>query len=256
MAYTSGYAYNEWTGVTSTEYTISFEGATGVEGQPGEFGYLDQDHVHFYLNEVLQDDSLRTFTTDTQITISAPLATDTVKFKRESSLTTPLVDWVSGAGVSAYNLDTNTLQMLYVAQEAYDEVEDSVSAASEAAISAAAAAVSAAAANVDAAYVATQTADWELEADTTPTLGGNLDMDGNEINGVSETEMGYLSTVSSDVQDQLDAKAPIADPTFTGEIGIGSVNVDETELGILEGATVTTDELNRVDATSLDTVLK
>jgi len=26
MAYTSGYAYNEWTGVTSTEYTISFRG--------------------------------------------------------------------------------------------------------------------------------------------------------------------------------------------------------------------------------------
>ena len=41
--------------------------------------------------------------------------------------------------------------------------------------------------------------------------------------------------------------APIADPTFTGEIGIGAVNVSETELGILEGATLDTTELNYVD---------
>jgi hypothetical protein len=53
--------------------------------------------------------------------------------------------------------------------------------------------------------------------------------------------------VTSDVQGQFDAKAPIADPTFTGEIGIGAVNVSETELGILEGATLTTTELNYVD---------
>jgi len=38
--------------------------------------------------------------------------------------------------------------------------------------------------------------------------------------------------------------APIADPTFTGEIGIGAVNVSETELGILEGLTTTTARLN------------
>ena len=41
--------------------------------------------------------------------------------------------------------------------------------------------------------------------------------------------------------------ATIANPTFTGEIGIGTVNVSETELGILEGATLSTTELNYVD---------
>ena len=35
-------------------------------------------------------------------------------------------------------------------------------------------------------------------------------------------------------------------PTFTGEIGIGAINVSETELGILEGATLSTTELNYV----------
>jgi hypothetical protein len=63
----------------------------------------------------------------------------------------------------------------------------------------------------------------------------------------SLTELTYLKGVTSAIQTQLNAKAPIADPTFTGEIGIGAVNVSETELGILEGATVTTAELNILD---------
>ena len=51
----------------------------------------------------------------------------------------------------------------------------------------------------------------------------------------------------------IELRAPIANPTFTGEIGIGSVNVDETELGILEGATVTTTELNKLDGVTATT---
>ncbi len=51
----------------------------------------------------------------------------------------------------------------------------------------------------------------------------------------------------------LSALAPIANPTFTGEIGIGSVNVSETELGILEGATATTAELNILDGVTATT---
>ena len=66
-------------------------------------------------------------------------------------------------------------------------------------------------------------------------------------NGVTQTEMGYVGGVTSDIQTQIGAKAPVADPTFTGEIGIGAVNVSEAELGILEGATLTTTELNYVD---------
>lgn len=87
----------------------------------------------------------------------------------------------------------------------------------------------------------------DIVDDTSPQLWGNLDMNGNNIEWVTPTEMGYLSWVTSAIQTQLDAKAPIADPTFTGEIGIGAVNVSETELGILEWATLTTTELNYVD---------
>ena len=51
----------------------------------------------------------------------------------------------------------------------------------------------------------------------------------------------------------LSALAPIANPTFTGEIGIGSVNVSETELGILEGLTASTAELNKMDGVTATT---
>ena len=52
----------------------------------------------------------------------------------------------------------------------------------------------------------------------------------------SKTELNFVDGVTSAIQTQLALKALITDPTFIGEIGIGSVNVSETELGLLEGA--------------------
>jgi len=64
----------------------------------------------------------------------------------------------------------------------------------------------------------------------------------------------FLNVADGATADQdLSALAPIANPTFTGEIGIGSVNVSETELGILEGATLTTAELNKMDGVTATT---
>jgi hypothetical protein len=48
------------------------------------------------------------------------------------------------------------------------------------------------------------------------------------------------------ITDDINAKANTASPTFTGTITIGSAGIDETELEILDGATVTTLELNYV----------
>ena len=45
----------------------------------------------------------------------------------------------------------------------------------------------------------------------------------------------------------IDLKAPIASPTFTGTITIGDAGISEAELEILDGATLSTDELNYVD---------
>ena len=103
----------------------------------------------------------------------------------------------------------------------------------------------------------------ELSEDATPQLGGNLDLqtyniegaDADDLTKLSEltatsTELNYVGGVTSLIQDQLDAKAPIADPTFTGEIGIGATNVSETELSTLEGLTATTAELNIMDGSA------
>ena len=46
--------------------------------------------------------------------------------------------------------------------------------------------------------------------DTTPQLGGNLDMQTHSIEGVTATEMGYLDGVTSDIQTQLNSTAGTA----------------------------------------------
>jgi hypothetical protein len=54
------------------------------------------------------------------------------------------------------------------------------------------------------------------------------------VSGVSDTEIGYLDGVTSAIQTQIDSKAPIASPTFTGTVSgitksmVGLGNVDNT----------------------------
>jgi len=79
-----------------------------------------------------------------------------------------------------------------------------------------------------------------------------LGADDNYVTDAEKTVIGNTSGTNSGDQD-LSALAPIANPTFTGEIGIGGVNVSETELGILEGATLTTAELNKMDGVTATT---
>jgi hypothetical protein len=66
-----------------------------------------------------------------------------------------------------------------------------------------------------------------------PTFIGTVVLPSStSIDGVSAVEIGYLSTATSDVQVQIDTKAPTASPTFTGTvsgvtpamIGLGSVD--------------------------------
>jgi len=46
----------------------------------------------------------------------------------------------------------------------------------------------------------------DIVEDLTPQLGGNLDTNGNSIDSVTPTELGYLSGVSSAIQTQIDSK--------------------------------------------------
>lgn len=50
-----------------------------------------------------------------------------------------------------------------------------------------------------------------------PTFTGNVALPGTtSVGNVSSTEIGYLDGVTSGIQSQLDAKSPLASPTFTG----------------------------------------
>ena len=84
----------------------------------------------------------------------------------------------------------------------------------------------------------------------------------NLLDGVTATtaELNYVDGVTSAIQTQIDTKAAIAGPTFTGTLTaptinastalqIGGVAITSTaaELNILDGVTATATELNYVD---------
>ena len=72
--------------------------------------------------------------------------------------------------------------------------------------------------------------DASYAASITTALGNKQD----KVANVSDTEIGYLDGVTSAIQTQIDAKAPSADPTFTGTVSgvtkahVGLGNVDNT----------------------------
>jgi hypothetical protein len=81
--------------------------------------------------------------------------------------------------------------------------------------------------------LATSVAATTYAALTGATFTGNVVLTANTTIGtVDSTELGYLNGITSSVQNQLDAKAPTANPTFTGtvagvtksHVGLGSVD--------------------------------
>ena len=70
---------------------------------------------------------------------------------------------------------------------------------------------------------------WAMLGGVAETLAaGELDiLDG--VTGVTPAEISYIGDVTGLLQNQIDAKAPSANPTHTGTITIGSAGVDETD---------------------------
>ena len=90
----------------------------------------------------------------------------------------------------------------------------------------------------------------------------------NLMDGVTATtaELNHVDGVTSNVQTQMDTKAPVASPTFTGTVTgptinastalqIGGVGVTATaaELNIMDGVTATATELNIMDGVTSTT---
>ena len=84
----------------------------------------------------------------------------------------------------------------------------------------------------------------------------------NTLTGItsSVTELNYLNGVTSAIQTQIDTKAPVANPTFTGtataptvnastalQIGGVAVTATAADLNLLDGVTASTTEINYLD---------
>lgn len=99
-----------------------------------------------------------------------------------------------------------------------------------------------------------------------PVVGGNQDTWGNLLNGnwtaldtllggISATEFSYLDGATSNIQAQINAKSPTANPTFTGTVNAPTVNVTTVDLGnwtVSESAGVLYFKNNGVNKMKLD----
>lgn len=82
-----------------------------------------------------------------------------------------------------------------------------------------------------------------LAATTSASLPANT-----TIGAVSPTELGYLDGVTSAIQTQLDAKAPLASPTFTGTVTLPTGTVTS---GMILDGTIVNGDINSAAAIAL-----
>lgn len=99
----------------------------------------------------------------------------------------------------------------------------------------------------------------DIVAAGSPLVDGTIET--TDITNVtaSATELNYTDGVTSNIQTQMDTKAPTASPTFTGtaviptasvttlNLGGTAITATAAELNLLDGVTATTAELNYVD---------
>lgn len=107
------YSYNQYTGDGSTQqFSISFQ-------------YISRDHIEVFLDGVETEDF--TFLSDTIVTLNtAPANGVIVRVARNTPKEERLVDFVDGSTLQESDLDTSATQQLFIAQEAFDTVDDTV----------------------------------------------------------------------------------------------------------------------------------
>ena len=89
------------------------------------FGYLSKLHISATVNGTSTPFS---WLTDFSIQITpAPAAGTIVEIRRKTPLDAPIVDWSDGSVITEHDMDLNTLFSLYLAQEAQDGVEATIS---------------------------------------------------------------------------------------------------------------------------------
>ena len=194
------------------------------------FEYINSDHV-----SVTVDGSAATFSfnNSSEITISSPTlsGSELVLIKRSTSPTARLVNYVDGSNLSETDLDTDSLQAFYLAQEAIDElnlfdddtvattsghilvadgtdfinkaVSGDVTITSAGVVAIASGVIINADVNSSAAIAYSKLA--LTGAVVSADLAGSIDATKIANGSVTSTEFQYINTLSSNVQTQIDA---------------------------------------------------
>ena len=83
----------------------------------------------------------------------------------------------------------------------------------------------------------------------TPTIAVNTSVIQARVADVSDTEIGYLNGVTSAIQTQIDTKAPLASPTFTGTVTVPTpVNNTDASTKVYVDSTASTTASNAATA--------
>lgn len=87
------------------------------------FPYLSKDHVEVRVGGVLQTSGY-TWTSASTISITAPAGTRNVDIRRNTPASNPEVIFQDGSTLTDSDLNSETLQLLYIAQETADSITD------------------------------------------------------------------------------------------------------------------------------------
>lgn len=98
---------------------VDIAGSGGQQNFSFSFPYLNPLHIHVYIAGV--ETFAFTFNSTFVVHLTLPLVgAATVRIQRTTPITAPLIDFVNGSTLGEADLDTATLQILYVIQEVSD----------------------------------------------------------------------------------------------------------------------------------------
>ena len=199
------------------------------------FPYIEEAHVVVTLDGVTK--TLNTdysFTTSSTITFTtAPSASAVIKFTRSTSQTSRLVDYQDGSTLTEATLDQDGNQSFYMAQEAIDITENTIS-------------------------LSTSTDQWDADNKRITNLASPVDDSDAVTKGFISTNLPNITTVagiSSDVTSVANNNTDIS--TVAGEISptnnistVAGLDTEITSLGAIS-ADITTVANNETDIQTL-----